>query len=204
MLTRLLRGLLPDAPEPDEIEGWLLDGVADEAPGLVMLAKGPRWAELLLRHLDPTGLAAFRLQRYRLRLGRNGRPVEGSAEWLHEPPLAISRHAVERLDERGHHPNLADTARFFWALSDAVLAIEAWEALPLGAPLELPVPGGVFAAVVEADALTVATFIDSKRLRPSQRSLHAPDPLRRLPPDAIHLWLGGEQDHAEPVAVRAG
>jgi hypothetical protein len=203
MLARLTRGLLPDAPEPDEVEGWLLDGVAEEAPGLVMLAKGPRWAELLLRHGDRSGASAFLLQRYRLALGRNGRPVIGSAEALHVPPLAVSKHAIDRLQQRGGDPSIADTARILWALSNAALEIEAWEALPLGAPLDLSVPGGVFAAVVEPEALVATTFIDVKKLRPAQREHLAPDPLTRLPADTIHLWLGGKSGHAEPISVRA-
>lgn len=203
MLTRLTRGLLPDAPDPEEVEGWLLDRVAQEAPGLVMLAKGPRWADLLLRHQDPNGAAAFCLQRYQMRLGRDGMPVEGTAEMLHIPPLAISKHAIERLDQRGDQPSITDTARILWALSNAALDVEAWEALPLGSPLDLPVPGGVFAAVIEQDAVMVTTFIDVKKLRADQRNRLPAEPLKRLLPDAIHLWLGGKSHHAEPISARA-
>ena len=188
MIDRLLRGLRDERPEEDEVAGWIEEGRLGEAPGLVFAATGAGWAELLLRYRAEG--AAFALERYSARLGRDGQ-VE-AIDSLHEPPVLISGHALARLEQRAPHLSPADLAQLLWRLSDSLLAIEAWEALPLASPLDLRVPGGLIAASVEEEGVVIATYIDEKQLRPAQRDMPLPPPPEKtLPPAPRRLWLAG-------------
>jgi hypothetical protein len=188
MMDRLLRGLMEGPPEEEEVAAWIEAGDLEGVPGLVFAAAGAGWAELLLRHRSEG--AAFALQRYAVHLGRHGQ-VAG-IESQHEPPVLVSGHALARLEQRAPHLTPAETARLLWMLSSSLLAIEAWEALPLGSPLDLRVPGGLIAASVEEEGVVVATYIDEKQLRPAQRDMPLPPPPEAaLPPGPHRLWLAG-------------